>query len=405
MAFGKDKKYKLIRGEKKNPRGDRGSYFVHRVYRLQALRDIPEHGVKAGDFGGLVTNSKTLSHAGSCWIGYDAEVFGWAEITGNAYIGDNASIRSGSHGYLIAIKDNAKITGNAIIEMARYTSGFTCKGPLEISGNAHIYEDALLKNVLKISDNAKIHGDAYLKGTNAVIDSADIFGQSFIGLDVIVIGNSKIHGNARIEEKATIRNSDISHDVIIPKYETVGERTLTNMRQISSHTITQDKDFTSSTALSLRKSKLLGIYHDVVSKIDAYETDIVKIIKYPSMTDRSHKSTLEMAMAKMTAERMVADPECEDVELDESVKELEEKFLIAESYALKLAKTALSEEENKKVTKAQDLLSLAANEASSDQEKKVAFQQAFKQLEGVLVVPEAAVDIFRIKVGLKEIEA
>lgn len=48
---------------------------------------------------------------------------------------------------------------------------------------------------------------------------------------------------------------------------------------------------------------------------------------------------------------------------------------------------------------------MAQHEGSNEHEKKVAFIQGFKQLEGIITVPEEAKDAFRVLVGLKEIEA
>lgn len=408
MFNNKDKKYKLIRGEKQNPRGKTGDYYTRRVYRLVALRDIPEYGVKAGDLGGLVTSKNMLSHKGSCWIGEEAEAFGNVSIGDDAYLGGNASVRTGSNTHMVYLLNNTRVEGNAIIEMANYSDGFTTIGHLYIMNEAHIYDDAILKNVRDVSGKAKIYGNACLKGVKEVTDTAEIFEDSFIDKDVIILGNSKIYGKARIEEKSTIRNSDVSGEVIVPKYETIGERTLNSMHQIDpriANPALESSSTPKTTAVSSKKSRLLSIYGEIIDKIATYETDIVKIIKYPSMTDRSNASTLAMALAKTTAERLVADVECEEAELSEAVKDLEAKFMVAESQALKMAATTLSETERRKVEKAKDLLALASNEASTEQEKKVSFKQAFKQLEGVLVVPEVAVDTFRIKVGLKEIEA
>lgn len=405
MIKKKDRKYKLIKGEIHNPRGKTGKYYQRRVYRLLALCDIPEHGVKAGDLGGLVTSKTTLSHKGSCWIAKDAEVFGWVEVSQNAYIGDNVSVRSGNNVYGTYIYENAKITGDAVVEMANYADGFKAIRACYIYGHAHIYGNATLQNVSEVSGNVKIHGNSRLKGVKEITDEAEISGDAFLDCDIIVIGKTTITGKARINEKATIRNSNISGDVIVPKYETVGEATLTGNQQIQSrHSIGTFQEDTQK-AISSKKTRLLNTYSEVTDKIAAYETDIVKIIKYPSMTDRSNASTLAMALAKTTAERLVADEECEESELSEAVKDLEAKFMVAESEALKIAATSLSEVERRKVEKAKDLLSLASNEASSEQEKKMSFKQAFKQLEGVLVVPEVAVDTFRVKIGLKEIEA
>lgn len=406
MLSRKDKKYKLIRIGKRTPRGKTNAYFTHKAYQLQALRDIPEHGVKAGDFGGFVTQKNTLSHEGSCWVGPEAEALGYIFIQDDAYVGDTASLRTGGGVHAIRMHGKSRVTGNAIVEMARYEGDFNTLAPLYILDEAHIYGDALLQNCRDVSEKAKVYGNAWLRGVKEVTDSAEVFGQAFLDKDAIVIGNSKIHEKARIEEKTTIRNSDISGNVIIPKYDTIGERVITEQNQLALGSfVTPALPAKATKALTSKKSRLLTVYNDITARISAYETDIVKIIKYPVMTDRSNASTLAMTMALSSAERLLAEPDCEDAEFLEAVTDLEAKFLMAESNALKIASTALTEAELKKMEKAKDLLAIASNEVSTEHEKKVAFAQGFKQLEGVIVVPEVAMDAFRVKIGLKEIEA
>lgn len=77
---------------------------------------------------------------------------------------------------------------------------------------------------------------------------------------------------------------------------------------------------------------------------------------------------------------------------------------LCDSFALKTASTMLSATDKKKVDKVDDLLAIASNDASTEHEKKIAFQQAFKHLEGIIVVPEVAVETFKVKIGLKELE-
>jgi carbonic anhydrase/acetyltransferase-like protein (isoleucine patch superfamily) len=407
MASRKEKKYKLIRSGKRNPRGKTNTYFTHKTYQLQALRDIPEHGVKAGDLGGFVTQKNTLSHEGSCWIGPEAEALGYIFIQDDAYVGDTASLRTGGGVHAIRMHGKSRVTGNAIIEMARYEGDFNTLAPFYILDEAHIYGDALLQNCRDVSEKAKVYGNAWLRGVKEVTDNSEIFGEAFLDKDAIVIGNSKIHGKARIEEKATIRSSDISGNVIIPKYDTIGERVLTEQKKLAlAPAATPALPTAGETkALTSKKSRLLTVYNDIRERIASYEKDIVKIIKYPTMTDQSNASTLAMTMALSSAERLVDDPDCDDAEFAEAVTDLEAKFLIAESNAFKIASTALTEDERKKMEKAKDLLAIASNEGSTEHEKKVSFKQAFKQLEGVLVVPEVAMDTFRVKIGLQELEA
>lgn len=391
-----DKKYKLVSTNDQSLPKDLDIINVGEFYRIEALRDIPEHGVKKGDLGGRVSIATKLSHNGSCWIGYEAEVFGEVSIEDNAYIGDKASVQG--FGNRFRIRDNVRITGNAVVK-----SGFR-NFPVSITihhtnitDNVHIYGNAFLHNVRTISGDVKIYDNVKIFGAKEIYDTTEIFGDAYIGIATNIIGHSRIHGNARIEDNAIIRDSDISGNIIIPKYESIGRMVLNDQKQI-------EKGAVKEIEATPEKSRLLKFHADIVNRITSYETDIVKVIKYPTMTDRSVPSTLQMAIALTAVERLIKEEGCDDAELADALQELEAKFLIAESNALKVASSALSESELKKVEKAKDLMEIASNEASSENEKKQSFKQAFKQLEGVIVVPEIAVDTFRVKIGLKELE-
>ncbi|HSN50323.1 MAG TPA: hypothetical protein VLR52_03750, partial [Bacteroidales bacterium] len=167
--------------------------------------------------------------------------------------------------------------------------------------------------------------------------------------------------------------------------------------------VTPDPTPVKVTEFSEGAQDALDLFDEVKSKIESYESDIVKIIKYPTMTDRTDSLTREMVRFFNLATRYLSRPESE--KFMDAVAALEDAFLAAESNALKIASSLLSESDKKKMELAKDLLAIASNEVSSENEKKVSFKQAFKQLEGVLVVPDSAVDAFRIKVGLKELEA
>lgn len=84
-------------------------YCLHRrddkgLFQIQALRDIPEHGVKAGAFGGYVHSEKNLSQNGDGWIGEDSYVLDEAFV-------ENGLVQGGS-----SVVDNAKILGGFIYD-------------------------------------------------------------------------------------------------------------------------------------------------------------------------------------------------------------------------------------------------------------------------------------------------
>lgn len=74
------------------------------LFRIQALVDIPEHGVIKGEMGGWVDGDDALSQIGSCWIADESKVF-------DSKVEDNVLIKGES-----IISDDAIIEGDGVIE-------------------------------------------------------------------------------------------------------------------------------------------------------------------------------------------------------------------------------------------------------------------------------------------------
>jgi hypothetical protein len=117
------KKYELVPQENTN------------LFRIRALRDIPEINVKAGDLGGYIEEEPNLSHYGNCWV-YEGVV-----IHGNARVYDNARV----YGYAV-VRGNARVYGNAVVFAGA-----------QISGDAMVYHDAI------VYGNAQVCGSAIIK--------------------------------------------------------------------------------------------------------------------------------------------------------------------------------------------------------------------------------------------------
>ena len=114
-------KYELTKETKKLPNGTS-------VYRIRALRDIPEIGVRMGDLGGWIQGERNLSHEGTCWVGEDAIVYGQAQIFGNAQAYGQAQIYG-----------HAQIFGCARV----YGNAFICERA-KVYGEAMVYSSAIL---------------------------------------------------------------------------------------------------------------------------------------------------------------------------------------------------------------------------------------------------------------------
>lgn len=87
------------------------------LFRIQAMRDIPSHEVKAGDFGGYVESENNLSHDDDAWVFDNARVYGNAQVYGNARVFDNARVFGNAQVY-----DNAWVYGDARV----YGKGIIC---------------------------------------------------------------------------------------------------------------------------------------------------------------------------------------------------------------------------------------------------------------------------------------
>jgi acetyltransferase-like isoleucine patch superfamily enzyme len=423
------KKYKLLKEESIIPNITGWSGSVRSVYRLQALRDIPKYGVKRGDLGGLVFSKSVLSHEGSCWIAYGATVLRFVTVKDDAYIGGNAMVISDFTSKTMTIQDNARISDGAKLYISK-AKGEDPKNSTVVGGNSIICGNAEVFNLIRADGNIKISGNAKVEG-GRLSDNVEIYDNAVVKPGVTISGSSKIGGEAIIHENATIDNCAvygkaqigeeefISNDIfdkegifvnakkevrkiIIGEEPSTGPQPVLKKTGITGSILPKEKKAVTDKVKS-KTEKLADLFDEVKENVASYETDIVKIIKYPVMTDKTDLHTMKMFKLLKKVERLSETPE--DPEFEETLSDLEDAFMIAEANALKLAATLLTEAEQKKTKEARQMIAKASNEASTEHEKKIAFVQAFKKLEGIIAVPEIAVDTFRAKIGLQEIEA
>lgn len=223
-----EKKYKLLLDDCRLIGSE--SYSAE-VYRIQALKDIPAHEVKAGDIGGYVESEFNLSQSGSCWIDEDAKVCECAQVLDDAYVSDTAVI----YGDAIVsenacvqqdarVGDNAQIFGHAHVHdnsvVCQYAKvfdyadisgevvicGFAC-----IHGDAHVWSDFDCDHDCRICDRANIFGHARIGDCECIAGKAVIYDDAFIyGDKTQICGNAIIRGNATVRDGVVI-----DKDVII----------------------------------------------------------------------------------------------------------------------------------------------------------------------------------------------
>lgn len=422
------KKYKLLKAEKIIPNTSGWSGAVRTVYRIQALRDIPEHGVKRGDLGGLVAGKHILSHEGSCWIGYGATVLRFATVKDDAYIGGNVYILSDFSSHQITIQDNARIEDGANVYLSKEDEAIGPKNSMVVGGNSIICGNAEVGNMIRSDGNVKISGNAKVKG-GRLSDNVAVYDNAVVHKDCTLSGSTRIAGDAIVHEGTIVMNCAVYGKAQIGPKEHISDDVFSKegmfvsaKKKVPEIIIGSEPSVVAQFAktplesmpsaknkkeikagVKSKTEKLADLFSEIKENVASYETDIVKIIKYPVMTDKTDLHTMKMFKLLKKVERLSETPA--DPEFEETLSDLEDAFMVAEANALKLAATLLTEAEQKKTKEARQMIAKASDEASTESEKKVAFVQAFKKLEGVIAVPEIAVDTFRAKIGLQEIEA
>ncbi len=112
------------------------------LYRIQALVDIPAHGVKAGDLGGYVERERSLSHDGDSWVGGDARVFSQARVRDNALVDGHARVA-----YRAVVEDNAHVGGHSTI-----SQWASVGGSAEVDGFSNLSWHSRADGTAKLQD-------------------------------------------------------------------------------------------------------------------------------------------------------------------------------------------------------------------------------------------------------------
>ena len=140
------------------------------LHRIRALRDIPEHGVTAGDLGGWIESERNLAQSGDAWVADDAYVSGNAQVYGNA-----------------RVFGAAQVSGNA-----------------SVTGNAQVYGNARVFGAAQVSGNASVYARAYVYGDAYVSGDAQVYGNAFVSGDVCVYGNARVYARAYVYDNAYV---------------------------------------------------------------------------------------------------------------------------------------------------------------------------------------------------------
>ncbi|MFC7403755.1 hypothetical protein [Georgenia alba] len=136
-----------------------------------------------------------------------------------------------------------------------------------------------------------------------------------------------------------------------------------------------------------------------------YELDVGKLIDFPIMTDMREQVTVDFHRAKREADALrPEDPEeLRDAKFlaryREAVREFQLAFDIAEREAKRRRTSDFSASERQTLERARRLLAMAEDDGAAHAERQTAYRRALRELEGLVVLPEAATDALEQRIA------
>ncbi|WP_277209510.1 hypothetical protein [Isoptericola croceus] len=136
-----------------------------------------------------------------------------------------------------------------------------------------------------------------------------------------------------------------------------------------------------------------------------YELDAVKTLEYPVITDMREQVTVDFHRARRRADGLR--PEDREELRDrrrldryrDAVREYQLTFDIAEREAKRRRASDFTPEERRALDRAKKLLALADDAGASRAERQSAYRRATKELEGILVLPDAATEAIEQRIA------
>lgn len=147
----------------------------------------------------------------------------------------------------------------------------------------------------------------------------------------------------------------------------------------------------SPTGQSLSLDLLLSRAQELQERWMEYELDPMKALDYPLMLDLSCKETIAFisAMREMRSYQEQAEKSPKNASHLASFRKAlvtaEDAFAVAENKAHKTRLSGFTPDEKKRVKRAKELAAIAKDENASPNERKVAFERANQELEGIMV--------------------
>ena len=153
--------------------------------------------------------------------------------------------------------------------------------------------------------------------------------------------------------------------------------------------------------------RLFAAHDDVTHRWLDYELDVSKLIAYPAMSDGRQPLTAAFLRAKKAADNLrpasVQSPvtPAQLTEYRNAVTDYEVAFEVAEREARRVKDSAFTDAERKRLGTAQQLLTVAVDQAATPHERQLAYKRVRDELDGLIWLSDAAVDELEKKVALE----
>lgn len=151
--------------------------------------------------------------------------------------------------------------------------------------------------------------------------------------------------------------------------------------------------------------RVLKAHDDVNTRWLDYELDVAKMIDFPLMSDMREPLTVDFHRAKRAADGLRPDDHDELrnpqrlAEYRNAVQAFELAFDIAEREAKRRRTSGYSESERSALQRAKKLMAVADDSGATHAERQLAYRRAKTELEGLIVLPEAATDAMEKRIA------
>lgn len=151
--------------------------------------------------------------------------------------------------------------------------------------------------------------------------------------------------------------------------------------------------------------RLFADHDEITARWLDYELDVAKLIAYPAMSDGRQPLTAAFLRAKKIADTLrpasatVKISEDAIAEYLDAVGDYAVAFEVAERDARRIRDSGFTEQERKRLARAQQLLKVAVDESATQAERNIAYKRVREELDGLIALSDEAVTALEKKVG------